>query len=132
MRGYLLMTKAEKLSALLAAALVIVCIFASFKTSPEGITTERSAAQAEIMTGGDGETSDELLPGEKININKASLNELCMLPGVGEALGQKIIDWREANGDFTSIDEIVDEIDGIGENSIENMRMFITLEDDVS
>lgn len=126
------MTKAEKLSALLAAALVIVCIFASFKTSPEGITTERSAAQAEIMTGGDGETSDELLPGEKININKASLNELCMLPGVGEALGQKIIDWREANGDFTSIDEIVDEIDGIGENSIENMRMFITLEDDVS
>lgn len=128
----MLMTKAEKLSALLAAALVIVCIFASFKTSPEGITTERSAAQAEIMTGGDGETSDELLPGEKININKASLNELCMLPGVGEALGQKIIDWREANGDFTSIDEIVDEIDGIGENSIENMRMFITLEDDVS
>ena len=128
----MLMTKAEKLSALLAAALVVVCIFASFKTSPEGITTERSAAQAEIMTGGDGETSDELLPGEKININKASLNELCMLPGVGEALGQKIIDWREANGDFTSIDEIVDEIDGIGENSIENMRMFITLEDDVS
>lgn len=128
----MLMTKAEKLSALLAAALVIACIFASFKTSPEGITTERSAAQAEIMTGGDGETSDELLPGEKININKASLNELCMLPGVGEALGQKIIDWREANGDFTSIDEIVDEIDGIGENSIENMRMFITLEDDVS
>ena len=51
---------------------------------------------------------------------------------LGEALGQKIIDWREANGDFTSIDEIVDEIDGIGENSIENMRMFITLEDDVS
>ena len=128
----MLMTKAEKISALLAATLVIVCIFASFKTSPEGITTERSAGQTAIMTGGDDEKSDELLPGEKINVNKASLEELCMLPGVGETLGQRIIDWREANGSFSSVEELVDEIDGIGENSIEDMRMFITLEDDVS
>lgn len=125
------MTKAEKISALLAAVLVIVCVFAALKPSEQGIRTERSAKSSEIMTGGDTDVSEELLPGDKLNVNTADLDELCLLPGIGETLGQRIIDYREANGKFTSIDELA-EIDGIGEKTFEDIKVYIVLEDDAS
>lgn len=123
------MTKAEKISALLAAVLIIVCAFAAFRPSESGITSERSADTAEIMMGGDGESSDELLPGDKININTANLETLCLLPGIGETIGQRIIDRRDANGNFSSADELI-EIEGIGENTLDEIRTYISLEDD--
>lgn len=125
------MTKAEKISALLAAVLIIVCVFAALKPSEQGIRTERSAKNSEIMTGGDEEASDELLPGDKLNVNTADLDELCLLPGIGETLGQRIIDYREANGEFAFLDELA-EIDGIGEKTLEDIEMYIVLEDDAS
>ena len=126
------MTKAEKISALIAAVFVAFCIFAALKPSPAGIRPERDAGISEIMTGGDDVSSNELMPGDKVNINTADLEEICLTPGIGETLGQRIIDWREANGKFSSIDELVDEIDGIGRNNIEEMRMYIALEDDAA
>lgn len=124
------MTKAEKISALLAAVLIVVCVFAALKPSASGITSERNADTAEIMAGGDGdESTDELLPGDKVNINTADLEELCHLPGIGETIGQRIIDYRAENGSFTSADEL-DKVEGIGETTLENMREYIALEDD--
>ena len=123
------MTKAERISALLAAVLIVVCVFAALKPSASGITSERNADTAEIMSGGDDESTDELLPGDKVNINTANLEELCRLPGIGETIGQRIIDYRAENGSFTSADEL-DEVEGIGEATLENMRAYIALEDD--
>ena len=123
------MTKAEKISALLAAVLIVVCVFAALKPPASGITSERNADTAEIMSGGDDESTDELLPGDKVNINTANLEELCRLPGIGETIGQRIIDYRAENGSFTSADEL-DEVEGIGEATLENMRAYIALEDD--
>lgn len=125
------MTKAEKISVLLAAVLLIICAVTAFKPKPGGITAEKTAPPSELLNGG-GEEGKELLPGDKVNINTASSDELCMLPDVGETIAQRIIDWRDKNGDFKSVDELVDEIDGIGENNIEDMREYIVLEDDVS
>lgn len=126
------MTSAEKLSALLAVVLIAVCALVSLKPAAQGIATEKTADEQAILSGADDDTSEELLPGDKVNINTASVGELCLLPGVGEVTAQKIIDWRKTNGNFTSIEEFVDEIDGIGENNIENMRMYLALEDDAS
>lgn len=126
------MTSAEKLSALLAAVLIAVCALTGLRSAPQGIAAEKTAGEQAILTGEDGEESDELLPGDTVNINTASLEELCLIPGIGEATAQKILDWRGEHGNFTSIEEFVDEIDGIGENNIENMRMYLALEDDAS
>ncbi len=60
-----------------------------------------------------------------ININTASLSQLDTLPGVGPTTAQSIIDYREENGDFSSIEDLV-EVPGIGEATLNEIREFIT------
>lgn len=59
-----------------------------------------------------------------VNINTASSEQLQMLPRVGPALAGRIIDFREANGDFRSVDEIL-AVKGIGESSFEKLEPYI-------
>lgn len=64
---------------------------------------------------------------EKININSASKEELDSLPGVGEVTAQKIIDYREENKEFKSIDEIKN-VKGIGENKFNDLKDYICIQ----
>lgn len=61
-----------------------------------------------------------------ININTASLEELCTLTGIGEAKAQAIISYREEYGDFTSTEEIMN-ISGIKEGVYEKIKDQITV-----
>ncbi len=62
----------------------------------------------------------------KVNINKASLEELKSISGVGDTIATNIIQYREENGNFKSIDEIKN-VDGVGEKSFEKMKPQITV-----
>ena len=62
----------------------------------------------------------------KISINKASLEELMKLPGIGESKAQKIIDYRNKNGLFKNIEDLKN-VDGIGTTTFENLKDLITL-----
>ena len=59
-----------------------------------------------------------------VNINTASVEQLQMLPCVGPALAGRIIEFREANGPFQSVDEII-AVKGIGESSFEKLEPYI-------
>lgn len=62
----------------------------------------------------------------KININKASLEELQSLPGVGASLAQKIITYRTENGKFNSIDDLK-KVSGIGDKKFEGLKDNISI-----
>lgn len=62
----------------------------------------------------------------KVNINNATIEDLDKLPGIGEATANKIINYREENGDFKSIEELKN-VNGIGSKKYEQIKDEITL-----
>ncbi|HEX9722630.1 MAG TPA: ComEA family DNA-binding protein [Candidatus Paceibacterota bacterium] len=65
-------------------------------------------------------------PSGKININTAGYEELQEITGVGKTIAQNIIDYREANGPFTRIEDIMN-VPLIAEGRFENMKNEITI-----
>lgn len=61
----------------------------------------------------------------KVNINTATVEELTTLSGIGESKAKAILEYREENGLFKSVDELVN-VTGIGEKSLEKIRDDIT------
>jgi competence protein ComEA len=61
-----------------------------------------------------------------VNVNVASAEELETLPGIGEVLAATIIEYREQNGPFASVDQLI-EVSGIGEVTLEEIRELVTV-----
>lgn len=61
-----------------------------------------------------------------VSINNATLDELCTLPGIGEAIASKILEYRINNGSFHYLEELKN-ISGIGNKKYEKLKDYITL-----
>lgn len=62
--------------------------------------------------------------GSVVNLNAASLEELQSLPGVGPVTAQSILTWREENGRFASVDDLL-QVSGIGEKTLATLRDLV-------
>ncbi|MFQ6065841.1 MAG: phospholipase D-like domain-containing protein [bacterium] len=85
-------------------------------------TLERPIAAPEV------EQEKKRAPPEerKININTASKEELMILPGIGQVLAKRVIDYRNTYGSFKSIHEIT-EVKGIGEGTFNKIKDKLTI-----
>lgn len=61
-----------------------------------------------------------------VNLNTASINQLMTLPGIGESKAKDIVRYREENGGFQSIEDIM-KISGIKEAVFQKIRSLITV-----
>ena len=58
-----------------------------------------------------------------VNLNSASASELTALPGIGETLAGRIVAWREENGPFARVDQVM-AVSGIGPATYERIRPY--------
>jgi len=69
----------------------------------------------------------ESLKEKSININTAGVDELVLLPGIGEKTAEKIIEFRTESGNFKRLDELM-EVKGIGEVKFNKIKKFLYIE----
>ncbi len=80
-------------------------------------TVPASTAAAESSTN---------VPSQLLNINTATADQLQQLPGIGPTLAQRILEYRQLNGPFSSVAELVN-VSGIGESKLESILEYITV-----
>jgi len=78
-----------------------------------------------VGSGGGGSSGDGS-NGAPVNINTATLDQLESLPGIGPALGQRIIDYRQQHGPFKSVNDLTN-VSGIGDKRLADLRQMITV-----
>jgi competence protein ComEA len=69
-------------------------------------------------------TGNTPAPGGLVDLNTATAEQLDTLPGIGPVTAAAIIAWRDANGKFTSVDQLGD-VDGIGPARLEKLRELV-------
>jgi competence protein ComEA len=65
-------------------------------------------------------------PAGKIDLNRATLEQLDTLPGVGPVTAQRILDWRTQHGRFSAVEQLR-EVEGIGERRFSQLRTQVTV-----
>lgn len=111
-------------AAVLSVVFTGVCI--AYVFMPGGAS--RAAEAEELMQGGDTRRTvyTEITPGETLCINTADEKELQMLPGIGQTLAERIVAYRQDNGDFAQIEDIM-KVQGIGTARFEAIRELISI-----
>ena len=79
------------------------------------VETDRTVSQEEFMP--------DVSP---LDLNTATEEELTTLPGIGEELARRIVEYRETSGPFESVEEIM-EVSGIGEGKFADLEGRITV-----
>ena len=89
----------------------------------EEVTPASTPSQAKPTTasGGQGDSSAQ------INLNTATTEELQTISGIGAKRAQDIIDYRDANGGFSSVDDLKN-VSGIGEKTLEKLKFEVTVD----
>jgi len=69
--------------------------------------------------------SRPLLPGDRIDVDRADVSEITRLPRVGPALAQRIVAWRTEHGPFGSLSRL-DSVSGVGPKLLDAIQPFVS------
>ena len=113
----------------LAGAGVRYCLSPSLSTPPGDVQLQSSSV---ARPNGLRETarraaqlSRPLLPGERIDLDRADVSEITRLPRVGPALAQRIVAWRDQHGPFGSLARL-DSVSGVGPALLKAVQPFVS------
>ena len=113
---------------------LITCIFLGFLLGFfAGRNLNRTPVQIQAISAATGTTTpveESTQEGQTfpININTATADQLQALPGIGATYAQRIVDYRKANGPFTSPAQLLN-VKGIGEARLTSIWDYITIGD---
>lgn len=101
------------------------------KLSDEAILYVARKGENKSIIDSQGQQSSSIEQGgqrdQKVNINKATIEDLRKIPGIGEKRAQEILDARDSKGGFKSIDDLLT-ISGIGQKTLEKMKNEIIID----
>jgi competence protein ComEA len=92
--------------------------------SDAGVESDADLGHIEVYVPREGEEQSP----QKIDINRAEAWLLEALPGIGQTLAERIVDYRNASGPFQRIEDLL-KVSGVGEATFENMKDLITVSD---
>lgn len=106
--------------------LILLGLTAVFLGVLWGVSTgENASPEPVVVTTAQGLPPEEIRA-DSVNLNTADVSELAGLPGIGQGLAQRIIDYRAEHGPFESPEDIM-EVSGIGEKKYEGLREYVTV-----
>ena len=122
----------RKLTLILSVSLVLLFViilafsfFGGSKGSGMRVVTERKADPEALLRGGkEDEKPYRVMPGDTININTADALQFQRLPGIGSALAEAAVAWREENGPFRVPSDLM-KVPGIGEEIYSAVSEYI-------
>jgi competence protein ComEA len=91
------------------------------KRAPKGIKQDEIKIKIGRM-----EANKLLVFNIPLDLNRVSIEDLCLLPGIGESLAREIITYRQRRKGFRSIEELKN-VKGIGEKKYQSVKRFFTL-----
>lgn len=99
---------------------------ASATPNTENESAPSSTGKPQEESSGNDQTNAHTQSAPLVNINTATQSDLETISGVGPVTAQRIIEYRQSNGFFTSVDDLLN-VRGIGTKTLENMRPFVTV-----
>ena len=89
--------------------------------------TLRNTAEVAVVSSRSAEVRELPAAAEPVNVNKADRETLCTLPGIGSALADRILAYRQEHGPFRQLPELMN-VRGIGSKTYEGLLGLITLD----
>ena len=120
---------------LLTVLLILTALFAGLTLglylgrNPAGgsvtvsVPAQAQSAAAAADTQPEPSAQEDALP---VDINSANVTDLAQLPGIGEVLARRIVDYRTIHGRFTAVEQLTN-VEGIGEGKLEAILEKITI-----
>lgn len=90
----------------------------------EGLRAVREAARAELQR--ESRRARPLVPGERIDPNRATADDLDRLPRVGPAMAERMVQWREERGPFRTLADL-DSVPGVGPAMLAQLAPLLAL-----
>ena len=111
--------------------LILLGLTAVFLGVLWGVSARDRAASEPVTVSTETDLPPEEIELVLVDLNTAGVEELTTLPGIGESLAKRIIDYRTAHGPFESPEGLL-EVSGIGEKKLEELRDYITVDGGIS